>query len=732
MYFLIADIIFYSPSADNAPALPQIKESHRFISGFLSSIGFDTSSGLKACWGKMQFQQTLKESLSKSHLIIVMDSYKNYPNTAKDIICRGIGTDCQINENLLSSLENKTNLLRDVMPEELRHIAEIPQNAEVYENPSDIEPALLLRAGEQNIIMMSYRIDSVKSLFESSLYNVCCKISGKCSESISFNLATRDEKYINRTIENILFGKDKKVSVSLRAFMCYTSVTVTAAEASALEAKMSVADSVNLLKRAFDSIYFKTNTNAEEYALTVKIKNASKKAVIFSISKNPHFSLNTDKLIYTDHDRTAWVREADFSYNDLLNIGLKKLDIQSGEANFADIAAKAAQILCEKHSADYGICFINSAQPAFVCFMKDKAAIMKCNPAKIYQTFLKTVDNAVTGNDSWDEIFTPNSRPATVRTHAAAVPVTAPVEPTSTTQKEEENKVPAKKSKDKKSEPGKLPVISKIVIVIAGIVFSVCLAYICNYFLDSYLNQKENKDLLSLIGNMEVLEDYPNVTYPSEYDPQFASLYAINQDFKGILQIPNTGVNYAVVQSTNNDYYLRRNFYQEYNSHGSIFLDYNADIRTPCSNIVFYGHNMKDGQMFGELLKYEDLDFYKEHPVITFNSVYRSSKYKIISVFLADVSSAGLEEFNYVDPMTSPTPDQMQAFISEITSRSLINTTVDVQNTDKLITLSTCDYTFNDARFVIVARQVREGEDENVDTSGSSYNPNPVKPAALQ
>lgn len=170
---MTADIIFYSPSTDNAPSLSEIKQSHRCITGFLSSVGINTSSGLQACWGKMQFQQAIKESLTKSQLLIVMDSFENYPNTAKDILCRGIGCRMTCSQKLVKSLERKLNMSFNDMSEEQKNTARIPENAQVFENPVGIEPAVLISSGNQSILILPYHTDMIKALFDDSLSLLC-------------------------------------------------------------------------------------------------------------------------------------------------------------------------------------------------------------------------------------------------------------------------------------------------------------------------------------------------------------------------------------------------------------------------------------------------------------------------------------------------------------------------------------------------------------------------------
>ncbi len=692
-----ADIIFYSPSADSAPALSQIKESYQYLHSFLSSIGMSLSSGLKACWGRLQFQQAVKESIASSELIIIMDSYENYPNTAKEIICKGIGCKMVCDEKLLYKIEQKNRIPRSDMTEQLLHISYVPQNSKVFENPVGNEPAILLTAGKQSILILPYQTNMIKAMFESSLSAVCSEIAGYFTETVSFNIADKNSQHILSHIKGSMLKNQKNIGVVVDEQTYWTHVTIKAAGSSPLNAKMLAADSMNIIKKDFGNLFFGTNGNAEEHALTSRMKAVSKKAALFSVGGKPPFSF--EKLASADSSESVWTLLGALNEKALIKLGVKKSTVKKIGLLDPLTAVEAASKILSKYSCDCAICFICGEKPAFLYCDKDFAALIKCGISP-YQTLLSTLEQAASYNPRWDDSLNLNEALNKKKRFNASA----------------ENH----SAKDKKK---KMPLSSKIALFFASIVFLASAGYIANYFLNSYMNLKSNKDLLSMLGNGE-----PTVDYPADFDPRFSSLYAINQDVRGVLNIEGTGVDYPVLLANNNDYYLRRDFYKNDNRHGSIFLDCNTDIRTPCSNIVIYGHNMKDGQMFGELLKYEDLEFYKQHPVITFDSVYRPGKYKIISVMLADVSPSSMSEFPYTKPMNSPSPDEMQSFISKIKSRSLINTTVDVQNTDRLLTLSTCDYTFENARFVVVAREVRDGESTDVDVNGASYNQNPVMP----
>ena len=148
-------------------------------------------------------------------------------------------------------------------------------------------------------------------------------------------------------------------------------------------------------------------------------------------------------------------------------------------------------------------------------------------------------------------------------------------------------------------------------------------------------------------------------------------------------------------------------------------------------NIVLHGHHMNDGSMFGELMNYggteADMDFYKKHATIKFDTPQGDGVYKIISVYKTNTLSAHGEFFNYMVGNFQNDKDFMN-YVYNVRIRSLINCPVDVNEDDELLTLSTCSYEYTNFRTVVVARRVRIGEDSKVDVKKASKNENAVWP----
>ncbi len=226
----------------------------------------------------------------------------------------------------------------------------------------------------------------------------------------------------------------------------------------------------------------------------------------------------------------------------------------------------------------------------------------------------------------------------------------------------------------------------------------------------------------------DAAEEEPEMT-DEQIRQQIQQLQKINPDIIGWIKIPNTVIDYPVLQSSESDpeYYLYRDYKGEYTKYGSIFLQADTALDGSDQNMMLYGHSMKDGRMFAQLLTFSDLDVYKKSPVITFNTAEGGGKWKIISVFKANTYKNQGEPFIYNISSFGSDSDYLN-FAYQVYQRSIINTGVDFNENDTMLMLSTCSYEFDGFRTVVAARQVREGEDAAVDTDKASYNSQVVYP----
>lgn len=185
---------------------------------------------------------------------------------------------------------------------------------------------------------------------------------------------------------------------------------------------------------------------------------------------------------------------------------------------------------------------------------------------------------------------------------------------------------------------------------------------------------------------------------------KYKALYEQNNDFIGWISIEGTNVNYPVMQSTDNpDFYLKHGFDKAYSNYGVPYLD-EACATGLSNNLVIYGHNMKNGTMFHDLLKYSATGYWEEHPSIRFDTLSQLSEYQVVLVFRFNTNH---EDFRY-NEYTDMNEAEFIEFMEECRSRQLYDTGIAVEYGDELLTLSTCEYTYENGRFVVLAKKVTE------------------------
>lgn len=187
------------------------------------------------------------------------------------------------------------------------------------------------------------------------------------------------------------------------------------------------------------------------------------------------------------------------------------------------------------------------------------------------------------------------------------------------------------------------------------------------------------------------------------YDKYFP-LYQKNSDFIGWISIVGTEIDYPVMQTPEDHvYYLKHSFERKWSDYGVPFVDGNCIIGRS-NNLIIYGHHMRNGSMFSDLVKYADQSFCQEHPVIRFDTLNGYGSYEVIAAFRYNTYH---EDFLY-NKCYDMDEETFGCFVSECMSRSLYDSGNTAVYGDQLITLSTCDYTYENGRFVVVARKIVE------------------------
>ena len=187
--------------------------------------------------------------------------------------------------------------------------------------------------------------------------------------------------------------------------------------------------------------------------------------------------------------------------------------------------------------------------------------------------------------------------------------------------------------------------------------------------------------------------------------PQFDELLAINPDVVGWISIPGTAVDYPVLQTEDNVYYLDHDIYGETSRAGTLFMDYRMLLDGTDRHQIIYGHHTRDGSMFTSLMDYKDESFFNANRLIYLDQLFEKQTWEIFSAYVTST------DFYYIETRFSGDEDWL-AFMEMVQDRSKFNTEVTLSADDQMLTLSTCTYEFDDARFVVHARLVRDTQED--------------------
>lgn len=270
--------------------------------------------------------------------------------------------------------------------------------------------------------------------------------------------------------------------------------------------------------------------------------------------------------------------------------------------------------------------------------------------------------------------------------------------------------------KPQKKKTGKV-LYYTLLILFAGI-FLFCAVYVGYYYVQAQHSDSINEDLQSLKGTAAPTDpDFTDppatgeaVTDPVPTEPtilpEYQALYELNNDLVGWITIPDTNIDYPVMQSPyEKDFYLHRDFYKNYLYAGTLYARESCDVFAPSDNITIYGHRMeKPGRnMFFELDKLKQESWWQTHRTFTFDTIYEHHTYEIVCVFKTHAT----EGYPYHRFENAATEEEFNEFVSTVKSMQFYETGVTAEYGDKLICLSTCEYTLGDGRFVVVAKRIK-------------------------
>jgi sortase B len=253
--------------------------------------------------------------------------------------------------------------------------------------------------------------------------------------------------------------------------------------------------------------------------------------------------------------------------------------------------------------------------------------------------------------------------------------------------------------------------MKKPLIITLAVILAAALAFsgfrLWRYFAAEAETERQFDGLTEQIETPPPLTETPSEAAAPEWtaQDQYGALFDQNPDMIGWLKIDGTTIDYPVMQTPDRpDYYLNHDFERQYSNYGVPYAAEGCLLDPQSDNITIFGHHMKSGKMFGALEGYKNADFWRGHPIIQFDTRAGFGAYEVIAAF--KVNPTGFAYNAFIDAADEAEFDR---FVSRCKALSFYDTGVTAEYGDKLVALSTCEYSAKDSRLVIVARKITEG-----------------------
>ena len=245
------------------------------------------------------------------------------------------------------------------------------------------------------------------------------------------------------------------------------------------------------------------------------------------------------------------------------------------------------------------------------------------------------------------------------------------------------------------------------VICTFSLLLTVSSGFLIKHYIDSEKQAEMYDNLIETVEKIDTEKDTMTYSQDKSFLSDYQALYLQNNDMVGWIKIEDTKINYPVMQSKDNpNFYLKHGFDKAYTDYGCPYVQENCNVDIPSDNLIIYGHNMKYSSMFSGLMKYTDKSFWESHKTIRFDTLTEKCNYEVIAVFKTVVYTDSPESFKYYHFINADTRDEFNAYITKCKELALYDTGVTAEYGDKLITLSTCEYSRNNGRMVVVAKKI--------------------------
>lgn len=733
----------------------------RYLSNELARMGFSVLHQSVVGDNPERLNDAVKQAISRSDILITTGGLgPTGDDITRETVAAALGVPLELDGESLKNIQDYFKKTGREMTENNTKQAMLPHGCIVFKNDWGTAPGCAVENYGKTVIMLPGPPREMKPIFENCAVPYLKKYQTGTIESVNLRIFGVPESKVEETLKDLMKGENPTLAPYAKDGEVLLRITAKAENSEkALEMCNPVADEIKV--RFGDSVYGENVENLQEVVVAKLRKKKLKVGLAESCTGGYVAKRITDIPGSSEIFDCGVVSYANKIKHGILGVGEETLKWYGAVSQ--QTAAEMARGAKDVSGADIGVGITGIAGPGGGTDEKPVGLvyIAVCNAEKCFVK--RFVLGHGKGSDERELIRYLASSNALdmIRRLVDDIPQTdeSGADLTVVNVADIPKCFKNKKSRLRRFIENTIPlkgdsiweIIRKIIFLLSIIVMIVALCVIIPYYVESYLSKNEYNDVGKLYSSTASISSSSSAPSSSSQDPDQLlpdcnQLLAKNKETVGFISIPGCNINLPVVQASNNSKYLTTDFYGKPNNHGAPFLDYRDSIKPSdmSKNLIIYGHNMADGQMFSGLDNYSKngvytkdtgyLDFYNKNPLISFNTLYERSNWKIFAVF-ATTGDATVKNALYYQNTNFSSDSKFNKFIDDVSKRSLIITKVDVKPSDTLLTLSTCNYKFpanpsdphDHARFVVIARKVRPGESLSVDPA--TANPNVLYPS---
>lgn len=738
----------------------QVNTNAQYLSQQLLNLGVKVLKQVCVGDSKTAIKGAVADALSHANIVILTGGLgPTKDDLTKEAICELLEIKLTINKEALDKIEAYFAKKGDKMPDNNVRQAMLPEGCQVLKNDNGLSPGCVLKSGNQCIILLPGPPHEMHPMFEKEVKPFVKAMSGVCGCVKTVNVFGMGESLIATALDDMIEKNSPNIATYAEGGKIDVCVTSFAETQDKADEQTSAA--VEEIKRRLGDAVYGVDCPSIQHAVVSRLVSEK---ITLATAESCTGGLISKKI--TDISGASFCFGLGItSYSE----GVKNEFLGVDKATLKELGAVSAETACQMAvgamkaaGSDMAVAVTGYAGPA-ASFGEQVGLVFiaVCNSQTVW---VKRFELAPRGNETREKIRELASMHAfdMIRKiiigaaifNCQRIPVSeianssesleeikgklmfsnSAVEEEETQEQsapvimEGDNSFKAKMARFAFNIlPNKYDVtgekIRKSVFLTALIALIVSASVVLNFF----FGIQQNKNLYTSLETLKTEKPSADIEYPDGYLEQFGLLYNKNEDIVGWIEIEDSQINYPVVQTDDNDFYLTHNFNKKKERHGTPFMDYRNSFDQLNFNTVLHGHNMKsDDQMFSDLEKYykgsNAITYYRQHPLISFDTVYEEMDWKIFAVFTCSVDSKDKNYFDYYNVLNLTTNEMFEEFISGVRARSIFNIPVDVKATDNILTLSTCYYEYENQRLVVMARKVRSGESRVVDVNSATKN----------